>query len=537
MVESPNLESQCVSFASIPHTSRLFEDYLHHFDRVQQFFARPPLKQDWWQDEISRIQYPADRRARVADILEKQNRDFGAGEKAFANIQRLRDGAPAVVTGQQVGLFGGPLYCLLKAVSATIYAEKAGAVPVFWLATEDHDFDEISSINVPEGDHLKKFSLNVQHVEGAPVGNIVLGDETTAAIQQIQAIFGQSEVSAVLAAAYRKGETFGTAFGKFYARIFAELGIVLLNPLDPALHHIAAPLYRAALEQAEPLTSALIARGQELEKGGYHAQVNVTESHTLCFYVDPHGVRTPIRRDGEAYVAGHERFSASDILSEAERCPERFSANVLLRPVVQDYLLPTLLYLGGPAEVAYFAQIETVYRSIASRVTPILPRVFATLVEARQAKLLQRYGLTLTDIFVPAEKLREEVATRALPNSIMKSFDFATEHLEQGIAAIHEPLEKLDRTLVDAAQNAASKMRYQLQALRDKAARAEARKNTELQRHADELSTLLFPNKELQEREVGALYFLLRYGVGVVSKIKDAAQTGCAEHQVIFLQS
>src|SRR6185369_9054980 len=133
----------------------------------------------------------------------------------FANIQRLRDGAPAVVTGQQVGLFGGPLYCLLKAVSAAIYAEKAGAVPVFWLATEDHDFDEIRSVNLPEGDHLKKFSLNVQHVEGSPVGNIVLGDETAAAVHQIQAVFGQSEVSDILAASYSKGETFGTAFGKF----------------------------------------------------------------------------------------------------------------------------------------------------------------------------------------------------------------------------------------------------------------------------------------------------------------------------------
>ncbi len=530
------MESQCVSFASIPHTSRLFEDYLHHFERVQRFFARPPLKQDWWKEEISRIQYPSERRAQVADILEKQNREFGAGEKTLANIQRLRDGAPAVLTGQQVGLFGGPLYCVLKAVAAVIYAEKAGAVPVFWLATEDHDFAEISSVNLPESDHLKKFSINMQHIEGAPVGNIALGDETTVAVQQIQSIFGQSEVGDILASTYKKGETFGTAFAKFYARIFSELGIILLNPLDPALHRIAGPLFRSALEKSAELNAALTARGHELEQAGYHAQVNVTPSHTPCFYIDEKGVRTPIRSDGETFIAGERKFSRAEILSEVERCPERFSANVLLRPVVQDYLLPTLLYLGGPAEVAYFAQIETVYRTLVGRVTPILPRIFATLIEPRQAKLMQRYGFTLTDMFVTPEKLREEVATRALPDSIMKSFDAAAEHLEQAIAVIHDPLQKLDRTLVDAAENAASKMRYQLQALRDKAARAESRKNTELQRHADELSTLLYPNKELQEREVGALYFLLKYGVGVVTQIKEAAQTGCAEHQVISLQ-
>src|SRR5262249_20648323 len=132
MVEPGTLEPQVVSFSSIPHTTRLFADYLHHFDRVKQFYARPPLRQDWWQDEEARIQYPAERREQVAAILERQNKEFGASEKTLANIQRLRDGAAAVVTGQQVGLFGGPLYCVLKALTAVKLAEEAGAVPVFW---------------------------------------------------------------------------------------------------------------------------------------------------------------------------------------------------------------------------------------------------------------------------------------------------------------------------------------------------------------------------------------------------------------------
>jgi uncharacterized protein YllA (UPF0747 family) len=206
---------------------------------------------------------------------------------------------------------------------------------------------------------------------------------------------------------------------------------------------------------------------------------------------------------------------------------------VLLRPLVQDYLLPTLSYIGGPAEIAYFAQIEVVYGQLAGRVTPILPRIFATLIEPRQAKLLERYQLTLTDLFAGPEKFRELLGSRALPESILKSFDTAADHLEQALAAIQQPLEKLDRTLVDAAENAGSKMRYQLQAIRDKAARAETRKNSEVMHHADELITALYPNRELQEREVGAVYFLLKYGRGVVEQIKNAARTGCGEHQVI----
>lgn len=536
IVESQTLETECLPFSSIPHTTRLFDDFLHAFDRVKQFYARPPLSQDWWAEEIRKIQYPAERRQAVAAILERQNRELGAGEKALANIQRLREGAPAVVTGQQVGLFGGPMFCVLKALTAVIMAEKAAAVPVFWLATEDHDLEEVNTENLPAGDHLQKFTVNVPHREGAPVGAIEFTDEITAAVHQIEGLFGRSEISELLAASYRKGETFGTAFGKFYARIFSDLGVVFLNSLDTELHAIAQPVFRAALERSEEINQGLHERTKELEAAGYHAQVKVTPSHTLCFYFED-GARTPVKHHSGEFFVGERKLTAAELLGETERCPERFSANVLLRPVVQDYLLPTLCYIGGPAEVAYFAQIEVVYRKLAGRLTPIVPRIFATLIEPRQAKLLDRYQLSLSDLFQGPEKTRELVGARALPDSILKSFDSAAEHLEKALALIQGPLEKLDKTLLDAAENAGTKMRYQLQAVRDKAARAETRKNAEVMRHADELVTTLYPNKNLQEREVGAVYFLLKYGQGVVEQIKAAVQIGCGEHQVIRIQA
>ena len=530
------LVAESVPFSSIPHTTRLFDDFLHHFDRVKQFYARTPLARDWWADEVRKIQYPESRRLAVAAVLERQNREFGADEKALANIQRLREGAAVVVTGQQVGLFGGPVFCLLKALTAVMTAEQAGAVPVFWLATEDHDLDEVNTVNLPAGDHLQKFTVNVPHTEGAPVGSIVFTDEITAAIAQVEGLFGQSLASDVLAHGYRKGETFGTAFARFYARILSGLGVVFLNPLDPEVHGIAKPVLRAALERSDEITQALLERNHELEAAGYHAQVKVTPTHTLCFYFE-NGARTPVRHHDGGFLIGERTVAAAELLSETERCPERFSANVLLRPVIQDYLLPSLCYVGGPAEIAYFAQIEAVYRKLAGRVTPIVPRIFATLIEPRIGKLLDRYKLALPDLFAGPEKTREAVAARALPESILKSFDAAAEHLEQALSVIQAPLEKLDRTLVDAAENCGAKMRYQLQTMRDKAARAEARKNSEVMRHADELVTALYPNKALQEREVGAAYFLLKYGMGVVEQIRSTAQIGCGEHQMIRLQA
>ncbi|HEX4605054.1 MAG TPA: bacillithiol biosynthesis cysteine-adding enzyme BshC, partial [Candidatus Angelobacter sp.] len=383
---------------------------------------------------------------------------------------------------------------------------------------------------------LQKFTVNVPHREGAPVGTIEFTDEITAAVLQIEGIFGRSEISELLAASYRKGETFGTAFAKLYANVFSELGVVFLNPLDRELHAIAQPVFRGALEKSEEINQGLLERTKELEAAGYHAQVKVTHSHTLCFYFED-GARTPVKHHSGEFFVGERKLSAAELLTETERCPERFSANVLLRPVMQDYLLPTLCYIGGPAEIAYFAQIEVVYRKLAERLTPIVPRIFATLIEPRQAKLLDRYQLSLSDLFQGPEKTRELVASRALPDSILKSFDAAAEHLEKALALVQGPLEKLDKTLMDAAENAGTKMRYQLQGVRDKAARAEARKNTEVMRHADELVTALYPNRDLQEREVGAAYFLLKYGKGVVEQIKAAVQTGCGEHQVVRIQA
>jgi bacillithiol biosynthesis cysteine-adding enzyme BshC len=528
-------DSQCLSFSHIPHTSRLFDDFLHHFENVRSFYARPPLEGNWWEAERQRIDYPDERRRVVAAVLERQNRGFGAGDKTLENIQRLREGAPAVVTGQQVGLFGGPLFVLLKAISVALIAEKAGAVPIFWLASEDHDLEEVNFVNLAETDHLKKFSVNVLHKEDAPVGTIVFGDEVTAAVQQVESLLGTSDISEVLAASYRKGETFTSAFARFYAKVLGDLGIVFLDPLDAELHQASQPVYRAALEQSDKINQALLERERELESAGYHAQVKVTPSHTLCFYLQD-GSRIPIRHEGADFLVAGRKLSRVELLAETERCPERFSANVLLRPVIQDYLLPTICYVGGPAEIAYFAQIQAVYRHLSSRVTPVVPRIFATLVEPRQAKLLERYSLHLPDIFIGPEKLKEVIGARVLPESVMKSLDLAGQHLDQDLVAVRQALEKLDRTLVDAAENAGSKMRYQLQGLRDKAARAEARKSSELQHHADELSVLLYPNKDLQEREIGAAYFLFKHGAGLVSYLKQHLKFGCPDHQVLELK-
>lgn len=542
------MKAQCLPFTQIPHTTRLFTDFLAYSPPVQPFYPRSPQFRDWLKDEASAIQYEPARRERVSNILERQNKSLGASPQTLANLKRLRKGAAVVVTGQQVGLFGGPTFAIYKAMTTVKLAEEATAagvdsVPVFWLATYDHDLAEVNHVTIPGADgSLPVLETPSHDVPGAPVSKVRLGEELQPVLEQAAALLGDSEAMQLLRDSYRKRESLGTSFARLYAHLFAEWGVILLDASDPELHRLAEPIYRAAVERADELKDALLARGEALEAAGYHQQVKVTSSSVLVFTLH-NGARAPIQRrlngDNAEFIvdheAGAEKLSQADLLSRMQEHPELFSPNVLLRPVVQDYLLPTLAYTGGAAEAAYFAQTGSVYEMLLKRVTPLVPRFSATLVEPKIQRLLERYGLAVRDTFSGPEALRQQLAERSLPRDLQAAFDAANKSLETSMAAIRERLAKLDRTLVDAAQTATSKMHYQLERLYTQAARAELQKGEVVGRHAETLSQALYPNKALQERSIGGIYFVSRYGPNFLRQIHDAVQLDCHDHQILEL--
>ncbi|HKW25935.1 MAG TPA: bacillithiol biosynthesis cysteine-adding enzyme BshC [Terriglobales bacterium] len=539
------MRTECLPFTLIPHTTSLFTDLLYNYPKVRQFFPRSPDLAQWAKEEAGLIRYDSGRRQKVAAILERQNRAWGASAETLQNVERLRSGACCVVTGQQVGLFGGPLFSIFKALGAIRLAEKATelggkCVPMFWLATEDHDLAEINHTTLLAGDgSLHEVATATQGTPDAPVSEIRLGEEILEALQSATAGLGDSEITDLLRSCYRPGETLGSAFAKLFAALVGRWGVVMLDASDPELHALAQPIYRAAIERAEELDQALLERDRELLSSGYHDQVKVTELSTLLFTIQ-NGSRVVIHRaNGVARAAdfriGEEKVRREELLGRIDAEPQHFSANVLLRPVVQDYLLPTLAYTGGPAECAYFAQAAVVYEKLLGRVTPAVPRFSATLMEPKAASLLERYGLKLNDVFEGPERLREALAERALPADLKAAFEAAEKSLDQSLARIVASLEHLDPTLVDAAQNAGSKMHYQFDRLQGKAARAELLRNEVLDRHASLLNDLLFPHKELQEREIAGVSFLARHGMELLERLYQAANSGCPDHQVIYL--
>jgi bacillithiol synthase len=540
------VKAQCLPFRQIPHTTPLFNDFLPWAPSIQPFYSRSPHFSEWLKDETSAVSYDSARRTRVADILERQNRAWDPSPKTLENIARLRGGAFALVTGQQVGLFGGPLFSIFKALTTIKLAQEAAAagsdcVPVFWLATSDHDLDEISHVSILGPDaSLQRVSATTRGLPDAPVGTLTFGPEIEPVVEAAAGLLGDSEVTNFLRKAYRPGENFGSAFARLFSRLFAEWGVILLDASDPDFHRIAAPIYGAAIERAAELDDALLARGRELEAAGYHQQVKVTPSSTLLFTLRD-GARIPIQRrangSGAQFLVKDEVVSPAEMLRQTSSNPEQFSANVLLRPVVQDYLLPTLAYVGGAAEIAYFGQGAVVYKALLGRATPILPRFSATIVEAKPQALLERYGLSVPDIFQGSDALRESLAKHALPSDLQSAFDRAEASLKQSLGSIQQSLERLDKTLVEAAANAGSKMQHQLEQLRSRAARAELRQSEILGRHAEVLGNALYPNKVLQEREIGGVYFMARQGPELLRDLYSTLRTDCLDHQIISLSS
>jgi bacillithiol biosynthesis cysteine-adding enzyme BshC len=544
------VKAHCLPFAQIPQTTRLFTDFLSYSPSVQPFYPHSPHFGEWVKTEALAVQYDPSRRERVSAILERQNKSWGASPQTLANLGRLRGGAYAVVTGQQVGLFGGPMFAIYKAMTAVKLAEEAtaagiDAVPVFWLATSDHDLAEVNHVSIPGPDGvLRTLATSSHSIPDAPVGNVQLGEEILPLVEEAAALLGDSEAAQFLRESYRPGENLGTAFARFYTRLFAPWGVILLDASDAKLHRIATPIYRMAVDRAEELEAALTARGEALDKAGYYQQVKVTPSSVLLFGLRD-GARTAIHRrinssnQAAEFVigadSGAQKLSSAELLDRIDTAPENFSPNVLLRPVVQDYLLPTLAYVGGAAEAAYFAQVGAVYKTILGRVTPIVPRFSATIVDPKVQGKLQHYGMTVLDAFQGPDALRHKLASRTLPAGLQEAFERANKSVEESFSGLQEALAKLDPTLVEAGQTGSSKVRYQLDRLRERAMAAELRRSEVVARHADWLSNMLYPGRALQERGLGAVYFVARYGIELLQGIHDVIRTDCNDHQILEL--
>ena len=540
----------CVSlpYRRLPHQPKLFLRLIDEFSSVSNFYTHPPTL-----EAITRVaqslDFPADRRKQVTAVLRETNAALGSGDATLRNLERLEKGAAAIVSGQQVGLFGGPAYAFYKALSAIriaeeLTAEGIDAVPVFWMATEDHDLDEVRHVSFFKSGKLTRFELPGDGTPGRPVGRVRLGvqaDEIAKAAADMLSGTSSAEVARFLQECYRADETYGSAFGKLFARVFAEDGLILLDPLDARLHKIAAPIYRKALEDRDALSENLLGRGKELEAAGYEPQVKVSAANTLLFHIKD-DVRQPIvaKSDGNAesgnsggFKTGELSWTLDEALRLVDQAPEAFSPNALLRPVLQDYLLPTVAFCAGSSEISYLAQSQVVYQHMLGRAPVILPRADFTILDAKGDKILQKYHLCIEAVWAGPQELRRQMEAVSLPKELAAEFDRKKSLVESTLAQLGEDIQKLDATLAGAVTTAKEKMTFQLEKLREKTGRALDDRAGLIGEHAEFLENLLYPNKTLQSRDLCFLPFLAQCGQEGLKQLKDL--TGIAnlkEHRI-----
>ncbi|HEY1470194.1 MAG TPA: bacillithiol biosynthesis cysteine-adding enzyme BshC [Candidatus Acidoferrum sp.] len=509
----------------LPHTSKLYGDFVKNFSKVKGFYEHPPELKSVV-SVAKKLSYPAERRREVTDILRQQNVIFGSGEETAKNLVRLENGAVAVVSGQQVGLFGGPAYSFYKALSAIRAAAEltdAGieAVPVFWMATEDHDVDEVRHTTWFHDGQLRRFELPKASNDAQPVGRIRLGDEVTQLVGEAEPDLGQT-FGEILRESYTAVATYSSAFANLFARIFQDFGLILLDPLDERLHRVAAPLLQRALAERDEVNELLLKRGKELEHAGYEVQVNVTSRSTLLFSLCG-GQRQVISAANGQFVSGQKSAARDAWLHEIEAEPQCFSPNAIFRPVVQDYLLPTVAYFGGPAEIAYYAQSQVLYEKLLGRMPVILPRADFTLVDPKAVRILKKYGLQVEDVWAGKQELLKRMHATNVPKKLARDFDSSLHQLEKSLKQLHKGIAEVDPTIQGTIARAEKRIRYQIEKLRQKTGAALDRREKLVQQHADFLENLLYPQKGLQSRDLCFLPFLARWGSGGLHELEKLA--------------
>ena len=526
---------------------RLATDYAFAFEGLAPFYAGDPRRDDAWRAMIANVHAgPPRAQPALAALLTAQQVAREAPPEALASSARLADAtAVAIVTGQQAGLFGGPLYTLHKAITAIKLARRVSAdygvpaVPVFWIDSEDHDWEEVRSCAVLD-DQLHAHTIRLGDLEGAgerPVARLVLDPQGDAAVSALQGVLPANEftpgVIAMLRRAYASGRTMAEAFGRVLEHVLGPHGLVVFDAADPAAKPLAAELFARAL--ADPgRTSALAAEaGAALERLGHHAQVAAAEHSSPLFHLD--GSRRAIRWRGPTAIVGDREVPLTELIALARSLPQSFSPNVLLRPIVQDTIFPTACYVAGPSELAYQGQLRQVYAHFDVPMPLVMPRASATVVDSATLRFLSRNEIPFAAFQRQDELTLNRLLESQLPPEVDGSFAEAAQALAARLEAITAAARLVDSTLEGAAKSTLTKMQHDLQTLHAKVVQAAKRKDETLRRQFTRAQAQLFPNGQPQEREIGAVWLLNRYGPAAVDRLLDLLPLDHGNHWVLTI--
>lgn len=516
--------------------SALYRDFLHDFDSVRDFYPSDFRDARGMAARAGSRPYPADRRERVAALLTRHAERAGTLDASRESLERFRrPNSIAVVSGQQPGLFGGPLYTLYKILTAvslarTIEAESGvPAVPIFWIASDDHDFEEVRSAYLSDGSpEPAAVAYPVDKVaHGVSVSRITFGPAIEAAVRSAESFLPQSEfregLLARLREAYAPGRGWSEAFARFVGAMVAELGALVFDASDEEAKAIAMPVFEREIALRGRPAEAARERGEALARRGYHAQIARTGNELNLFW---HGREREAVRVAEGggfrLATSNQELSESKLLALVRNRPADVSPGVLLRPLVQDHLFPTAAYVGGPSEVAYWAQVNATYPLFDMEPPAVAPRAGATLLEPKVARTLERFGIEWSSLAGDPEPAISAALRSLLPEDFPTLFERERGAVRDAIRRIEQAVLGFDPSLQSAIETTGNKVQHETEVLEKKLMHVWKRRQEESVLQMHRAAGHLFPHGGLQERTFSMLGFLARYGPSLPARLRDS---------------
>lgn len=537
-----------INFADLPNQHQLYIDYLYNFERVKKYYKYSFRdKEEFIKLFKKRSELQIEKRKQISEIIRHQYSPKEISGKTSENISLLNEkNTLAVVTGQQLGILGGPLYTFYKIVTAIKLCnslneryDEFSFVPVFWLEGDDHDFEEVKSINIiDENNNLKKISYEDSIPEEENKGSVGFLKLTANINRFFDELNGElrdtefkNDLISKLKSFYSEGKTFKDAFRDLLFWMFDNYGLIIFDPQDAEVKEMLKPIFKKEITDFRAHSEKLVNISANLEEE-YHAQVKVRAINLFYHTDEGRYLIEPVENEFRL-KRKRKKFLFDELIDLIEKEPARFSPNVLLRPVVQDYLLPTAFYIGGPSEISYFAQVMPLYNLYQIEPPIIFPRASATLIEKSVSSILEKYNLTMTDVFIESDKLKDKIIETIYPNSLDEIFNRTSTEIELIFDKLKEQLFEFDKTIADASTKYRQKANYYLEELKGKALDAQKKKHEVTLRQIDKVSASIYPHANFQERELNFIYFAYRYGNDLIAKIFDELSINKFEHQFI----
>ena len=504
-------------------------DYCQGADRLDPFFVGRPDDPTAVDRVIRARQSDARPHAAIARMVVEQLKTRGAPRQAVAAAECLAEKQTiAVVTGQQAGLFGGPLFTLLKALTAVRLAHTIGqdrgvpTVAVFWVDAEDHDLAEVSSCGVLTGDlEFRRISLPHASDNRHPVSNVPLPDAVDHALDELRSLLPATEFTGhlleQLTDIYRPGTGFAEAFSRLLDTVLGPQGLIVFDASDRAAKPLVSTIFGRELDGRGETSRLASAAGQELEALGYHAQVAPTPDTVAMFRLDRERKAIRLRDDG--FEIGSQSVTADQARRDLQEHPDGFGPNVLLRPIIQDTLFPTVTYVAGPSELAYLGQLRRVYEQFDVPMPVIFPRATATIVDRATLRFLSRYDVGFETLQAQDDAVLNRLLAALLPAAVEDAVSAANRAVSDRMDAIGAQISAVDPTLVGAVETTRGRMERDLRNLYGKIVQAAKRRDQTLRRQFTRARSQAFPQGHPQERAVGLVYFLNLYGPHLVDRL------------------